>query len=185
MIEFVRPGELIYRLSDSNGCDEYYLFFTPPLRGEYLKTDKTNWDLAVNGSLHFVGWLEDNEFYASRDREVYIFRSNNPSLLFSTPEGAPFGWVRRFGEYYYYFMIMPMLLGRLKLFVKDNDEIILFEEWKGQLEVSRRNDPGYGWWELRPPKGGSGEDDDGGETWLMTGGGGFIVAERGDEVKWL
>jgi len=185
MIEFVRPAELAYRISDANNCNEYYLFFTPPLRGEYLKTDKTNWDLATSGSLYLIGSLEGDEFYSAHGRQVYIFRSNNPSLLFSTPEGAPLGWMRQFGQYYYYFMIMPMLLKRLKLFVKDSEEeIVLFEEWKGQLEVSRRNDPGYGWWELEPPRGSSGEEDDG-EIWVMTGSGGFIVAEKGERVKWL
>jgi hypothetical protein len=169
MIEFIRPAELIYRLTDCNGCSEYYIFFTPPFRGEYLKTDKTNWDLAISGSLYLVGSLEGDEFYSAHGRQVYIFRSNNPSLLFSTPEGAPFGWRRQFSQYYYYFMIMPMLLKRLKLFVKDNEEIVLFEEWKGQLEVDYRNDPGYGWWELKPPKGGGGRYEEGEDHWLMMG----------------
>jgi hypothetical protein len=184
MIELVRPGELVYRLSDSNGCDEYYLFFTPPPRGEYLKTDIVNWRLARDGALYLIGRPEGDEFYSSNGCRVYIFRSDNPNLLFSTPEGAPFGWRREYGGWYYYFMIMPAMLDRLKLFIKDGEDIVLFEEWKGQLEVDYRNDPGYGWWELKPPRGSSGEDDDDGEIWIV-GKGGVIVAERGDEVKWL
>jgi hypothetical protein len=184
MIELVRPASLLYRIS-SWSADEYYLFFSPPPRGEYIKTDRTNWKLATEkGTLYLFGRLEGDEFYSSNNsRQVYIFKSDNPSLLFSTSEGSPFGWIRKYGEHYYYFVILPWMLDRLKLFIKDNDDIVLFEEWKGILEVSHRNDPGYGWWKLKEPRKSS--SDEGGEIWLMTGGGGFIVAEKGDGVKWL
>jgi hypothetical protein len=169
MIELVRPASLIYRIS--SWCDDqYYLFFTPPPRGEYLKTDKTNWELALGGSIYLIGRLEGDEFYSSRGCKTYIFRSDNPSLLFSTAEGAPFGWVRKYDDQYYYFVVLPWMLDRLKIFIKDNDEIVLFEEWKGNLEIDRRNDPGYGWWELKPPRsGGSSESGEGEDHWLMMG----------------
>jgi hypothetical protein len=183
MIEFVRPAELLYRITDCNGCHEHYLFFTPPPRGEYIKTDLTNWELATKGSLYLIGRLEGDEFYSAHGCQVYIFRSNNSDLLFSTPEGAPFGWIRKIGDYYYYFVVLPMMLDRLKLFVKDGEDIVLFEEWKGNLEIDRRNDPGYGWWELKPPRGDGSEDDDDGEIWIV--GDGVIVAERGSDVRWL
>jgi hypothetical protein len=171
MIEIVRPAGLIYRLS-SWCSDEYYLFFSPPPRGEYLKTDITNWKLGVEkGTLYLLGRLEGNEFYSSNGCQVYIFRSDNPKLLFSTSEGSPFGWIRKYGDYYYYFVILPGMLGRLKLFVKDGEQVILFEEWKGQLEIDYRNDPGYGWWELKAPRSNSSTEPsgEGEDHWLMMG----------------
>jgi hypothetical protein len=170
MIELVRPANLIYRLS--SWCDDqYYLFFTPPLRGDYLKTDKTNWELALKGSIYLIGRLDGDEFYSSRGCQVYIFCSDNPKLLFSTPWGSPFGWIRRYEDHYYYFVVLPSDSDYLKVFINDDGDIMLFEEWKGNLEIDRRNDPGYGWWELKPPRsGGSGESGGEGEDhWLMMG----------------